>query len=81
LRPGMPPSQAMPVVQRALRLTGEFGFHELGHHLRTLEVELELRHSASQSATPTVLTVGARGDEILRQIEQLEGVLVEVGAG
>ena len=75
-------SQAMPVVRRALNLTSKFGFHELEHHLRTLEAELELRRSRGPSTTPPViLAVGAQGDEILRQIEQLDAVLVEVGAG
>lgn len=75
------PSHSMPVVRRALRLTNEFGFHELEHHLRALEVELELQTVTGPAAMPTVVAVGARGDEILRQIEQLDGVLVEVGAG
>ena len=75
------PSRAMPIVHRALRLTGRFGFHELEHHLRALETELELRRSIVRPETPTVVTVGARGDAILRQIEQLDGVLVEAAAG
>ena len=75
------PSRATAIVRRALGLTGRFGFHELEHHLRMLEIELELRRSTSQAEAPTVVTVGARGDEILRQIEQLDGMLVEAGAG
>ena len=75
------PSQAMPIVHRALRMTGRFGFHELEYHLRTLEAELELQRSIARPETPAVVTVGARGDEILRQIEQLDGMLAEAAGG
>lgn len=75
------PAQSMTLVRRALRLTGRFEFHELEHHLRTLETELELQRSVTQPETPTTVAVGARGDEILRQIEQLDGMLAEVGVG
>ena len=78
---GTVPAQAMAIVQRALSLTGRFNFHELEHHLRILEAELELRQATPRAATPTAITVGARGEEILRQIEQLDGMLMEVGAG
>ena len=75
------PSQAMTVVESALSLTGEFAFHELEHHLRELEVEIELHPATRPGPMPAVVTVGARGEEILRQIEQLDGVLAEVVAG
>jgi tetratricopeptide (TPR) repeat protein len=78
---GTAPPQATSIVRRALGLTGKYDFHELEHHLRTLEAELELRRSSAQPEAPTVVTVGARGDEILRQIELLDGMLMEVGAG
>jgi tetratricopeptide (TPR) repeat protein len=78
---GTAPAQAAAIVQRALNLTSRFKFHELEHHLRMLEAELELRQATPRAAPPTSITVGARGEEILRQIEQLDGMLVKVGAG
>ncbi len=59
-------------VRRALHLTEEFQFHELEHHLLTVQARLEDRTTPAMAARPS-RSLGARGDEVLRQIEQLEG--------
>jgi hypothetical protein len=70
------PSRARAVAERALELAERFGFHELEHHLRTLQRELELRETPIQAEPPATVAVGPQGDEVLRQIEQLEGELL-----
>jgi hypothetical protein len=64
-------------VARALRLAEEFHFHELEHHLVELRTRLEQRSETTAVDVPSSRSVGARGDEVLRQIEQLEGDLVQ----
>ena len=71
------PTVAERYVSRALRLAEEFQFHELEHHLVTLQTRLEDRTVSAAAAAPSNRSVGARGDEILRQIEQLEGQLLQ----
>ena len=64
-------------VRRALRLTEEFQFHELEHHLLAVQTRLEDRTTPAVTTSPPSRAVGARGDEVLRQIEQLEGELLQ----
>ncbi|HKH93153.1 MAG TPA: hypothetical protein VKA54_15215 [Gemmatimonadaceae bacterium] len=64
-------------VRRALRLAEEFHFHELEHHLMALQTRLEDRTVSATSAAPPSRSVGARGFEVLRQIEQLESELLQ----
>jgi hypothetical protein len=72
------PALAEDYVRRARRLTDEFHFHELEHHLDALQTRLEDRaDSAATDALPSSQSVGDRGDEVLRQIEQLEGELLQ----
>ena len=71
------PTLAERYVRRALRLTAEFQFHELEHHLATLQTRLEDRAVSATPAAPASRSVGARGDEVLRQIEQLEGEVMQ----
>jgi tetratricopeptide (TPR) repeat protein len=71
------PTVAEGYVRRALRLTGEFHFRELEHHLETLQVRLGDRAEPAAIAAPSSRHVGARGDEVLRQMEQLEGELLQ----
>ena len=72
------PALAEGYVRRARRLTEEFHFHELEHHLVTLQVRLEDRGApAAAMILPPSQSVGTRGDEVLRQIEQLEGELLQ----
>jgi len=71
------PALAERYVRRALRLTEEFHFHELEHHLVTLQKQLEDRSVSAAVAAPSSHSVGARGDVVLRQIEQLEGELLQ----
>lgn len=70
------PRLAERYICRALRLTEEFQFHELEHHLVTLQEQIEDRNVSAAVAAPSSHSVGARGGEVLRQIEQLEGELV-----
>jgi tetratricopeptide (TPR) repeat protein len=72
------PKLAERYVRRALRLTEEFHFHELEHHLLALQKQLGDRSPSALVAAPSSHSVGARGDEVLRQIEQLEGELLQV---
>lgn len=71
------PDRALAVAERALQLTERFGFHELEHHLRTLQMALERRAMPQQAELPVTIGVGPQGDEILRHIEQLESELLE----
>jgi tetratricopeptide (TPR) repeat protein len=71
------PSVAERYVRRALRLAEEFRFHELQHHLVTLQARLADRAEPAVGATPSSRSVGARGDQILRQMEHLEGELLQ----
>jgi hypothetical protein len=71
------PALAKRSVRRALRLTEEFRFHELEHHLLTLQTRLEDRTASATLAAPSSQTMGVRGDEVLRQMEQLEGELLQ----
>ena len=74
------PALADRYVHRARRLTEEFHFHELEHHLVTLQKRLEDRVERIAADTlPSSQSVGARGDEVLRQIEQLDGELLQTG--
>jgi tetratricopeptide (TPR) repeat protein len=73
---GNAPRRARAVAERALELTERFGFHELEHHLRTLQMELEHRASFSEAEPPATVMIGPQGNEILRHIEQLEGDLL-----
>ena len=66
---------------RALGLAERFGFHELAHHLTTLQADLERRMTPAKCAAPTLVAVGAQGEEILQYIEQLEGELLTATAG
>ncbi|HEX7981072.1 MAG TPA: hypothetical protein VF461_20865 [Gemmatimonadaceae bacterium] len=75
------PARAQIVAARALELTERFGFHELEHHLRTLQMDIERRMPPAQSAVPALVVVGPKGDEILQYIEQLEGNLLTTTAG
>lgn len=70
------PALADSYVRRALHITGEFHFHELEHHLVVLRTRLEERSESAAAVLPSTCSVGARGDEVLRQIEQLEGELI-----
>ena len=71
------PRIAERYARRALRLTEEFRFHELEHHLTALLTRLEDRTVSAAAAAPSSRSVGARGDEVLRQIEQLEGEFLQ----
>jgi tetratricopeptide (TPR) repeat protein len=74
------PTTSERYVRRALRLTDEFRFHELEHHLVGLQTRLEDRAVPTTIAAPPSQSIGARGDEVLRQIEQLEGELLQTTA-
>jgi hypothetical protein len=71
------PTLAEGYVRRALRLSEEFRFHELEHHLMALQTRLEERTTLASVVVPPSRSMGARGDEVLRQIEQLEGELLQ----
>jgi len=71
------PTLAERYVLRALRLTGEFHFHELEHHLLALQSRLQQRMEPPSGLVPPSRSVGTRGKEILRQIEQLDGDLLQ----
>ena len=72
------PALAKRYVRRARRLAEDFHFHELEHHLVTLQLRLEDRaEPGSAVASPSSQPVGVRGDKVLRQIEQLEGELLQ----
>lgn len=71
------PEVAERYVRRALSLTDEFQFHELQHHLITMQARLEDRTRSTVATPPPSRSVGARGKEVLRQIEQLEGELLQ----
>jgi tetratricopeptide (TPR) repeat protein len=71
------PTLAERYVRRARQLTGQFQFHELEHQLVTLQTRLEDRSASAAAVAPSSRSVGARGDEVLRQIEQLEGQLLQ----
>jgi len=75
------PARAQIVSERALGLAERFGFHELAHHLTTLQADLERRMTPAKCAAPTLVAVGAQGEEILQYIEQLEGELLTATAG
>ena len=72
------PELAERHLRRARQLTEEFHFHELEHHLALLQTRLEDRaEPAVAVGLPSTQSVGSQGDEILRQIEQLEGELLQ----
>jgi hypothetical protein len=67
------PMLAEQYARRALKLSEQFQFHELVHHLVELQAGLNPRAVPDSAAAPPTRAVGPRGDQILRQIEQLEG--------
>lgn len=72
------PELAERHARRARRLTEEHHFHELEHHLALLQTRLEDRaEPAVAVGVPSSHSVGPRGDEVLRQIERLEGALLQ----
>jgi hypothetical protein len=71
------PTVAELYIRRALHMTEEFHFHELEHHLVALQTRLPQQSESAAAVVPSIRSVGARGDEVLRQIEQLEGELME----
>jgi len=70
------PTLSKRYVHRGLHLAEEFHFHELEHHLVTLKTRLEERAESAAEAVPSSRSLGTRGNEVLRQIEQLEGELL-----
>jgi hypothetical protein len=70
------PTLAEQYVNRALQLTTEFHFHELEHHLAMVQTQLQQRATSAVDWLPPSRSVGLRGEEVLRQIEQLEGELL-----
>lgn len=70
------PAVAERYVRRALHLAEEFHFHELEHHLVALQTRLDDRTASEALGVSSSLSVGARGDEVLRKIEQLEAELL-----
>jgi tetratricopeptide (TPR) repeat protein len=76
----MQPTLAKGYVGRALRLAEEFRFHELEHHLVTLQARIE-DGAEPAAAAPSSRSVGVRGDEVLRQIEHLDGELMHATTG
>lgn len=82
------PARAVAYVQRGLRLSEQFRFHELQHHLQSLDEKLTdaLAQTTAHVRTPslappvappaTVVALDLRGDGILQQIAELDGILL-----